>query len=168
MTVRNLGAMTVGGINVAASLAVPQLLALIGAELGAVGEISARIALSVSPPTLPDPGTFAANLGLAVAAYNPATILAALSASVPSLEADLAVRLARVQAAQALLAQLQAAISAPGLRAYRFDGAASALGSELGTAVSGDVPGSQSVSAVLIVAPDAAAMAALGITLATG
>lgn len=159
MSVESLGVLSVGAINASASLAIAQVGALqIGAS-AKLAELQASLAAALTPPTPLDPITALQGLATFLVGYNPAFVLQALAEQIPSLSADVAQQALTVEAAINLVAEISAPLKVGGLSVYKFTGAASALGSEVGAEVSGGLSGD--VQALVIVTENPAAFAAL-------
>jgi hypothetical protein len=165
MTIAPLGELTVGGAVPGAASAV------VAGEAGitvAVPDLQARIDAIIA--WTPVEVSFAADLALAIQTV--AGIQAAITAGLtpPSIAAQIAImattlaeleaQLAQVNAQLAIIVALKAPLLVAGLRGYAFDGDASAAGSEIGGALSGDFTGH--INAVVFATSAADAWAALG------
>lgn len=159
MTVQSLGVQSVGSVNAGASLALAQLAGLqVGATVK-LGELQARLAAALTPPTPLDPTTALQAIGSFAIGYNPALILQEVAAQIPTLTAEVGAQAAVVAAVALVIDQLTRPLQAGGIHVFKYDGAAAQLGAELGAEVAGDLSGN--VQALVLVTDNPAAFAAL-------
>lgn len=163
--IKSLGSLTLAAVNLSAGVALSAALNLLASQTAKAGELAARLKALLTPPVLPTPAQMGVQFAANLLAYNPAQILASLLSLAPSVQLEIAGVQASLSATQSVVADLQGALSAGGLRLYSFEGKASALANELGGAVSADVDADASVKALVIVTESAAAWAALATTM---
>lgn len=166
--IRRLGALSLGALNVAAALALPQLQAAIASDTTKLGELAARIDIAVNPPTPPDPVSLAKGVAAALLGYNPLTALAQLASGAVSLQAEAGLLTARIAATQAIATRLSAALGTTGVFGYVYEGRAESLGTELQGAVASDVSGPTKARALVLLTTSDATWAALSSMLFTG
>lgn len=165
MTVISLGALTVGGAVPGAATA--QAAGVAGVT-GSIPDLTSRIAaLNAFNPT---PITFVEQIQIAtdiIASINVAIGAGVVPPSnaiqvalVTAQLAELSAQLVIILADLATLTGLGLPLQAGGLRAYAYDGDASAAGAELGVAIAADFVGH--INAVAIVTGSAFSWAALG------
>lgn len=160
MTVRRLGILTLGECVPIAASAVGAVLPEIQAKLA--GALEAQARLAITPPTL------AVSLDAAVALV--AALEASIAIGLPALDfqvAGLIAVIAELQAQISILLALELTLGTPGIAAYAYEGPAAPLGSELQGAVDNDFGPTAPANALLLVATDAGAWAAMQTALRT-
>lgn len=167
MTVRVIGEMSIAraipllatydaGLSLAVGLALPE----IEAQIAALVSISA--ALTVQPPSLAATAAGVASVAASISADPGAIVVTGQVAAIASALAGLRASLASLQAA--------AAVSIPSatVSLYAYEGPTSAMGAELGSAVSATLPGTGTARALCMATTSSAAWAALAATAEVG
>lgn len=160
MTVTRLGSLSVGAALPGAAAAAAQLAILVGEEVAAAAELTAQVALAGSLD-FPSPVEVAAAAVAIATDYDPIAAAAAALDISASFSADATAKAGLAAAGQAALDAITAPLAVAGLRAYVFDGQASALGDELGGAVADDLGSSTPTTGIFLATDNPAVFTAL-------
>lgn len=165
MTVRSLGSLSVAQVSVGVGLVLPMLSLYQKNLITKLVDIQASLQVSLGFG-LPDPAQLLAKITALAGDID--DILNKLPTASFIVQADLttqiAANIAETAAIAALVAQLTAALSSVGVSAYRYDGPERSLPGELGAYLSS----SEQCHALVLVARDPAAWAALSTVIYTG
>lgn len=180
MSVEYLGSKSLGAVAIGVDLlALPQLLQFLAELLSQKGDIVARLAVyaQLTGVAITDPATLIAQLEAAILALKDqvAAIVAGAIPAIPTIsagvDAELALLLPRIAALQLIVDQLNAAVSAGGVHAFKIDSTAAEVGGELASLVSGGIGGglpSARIKGVMYVTESPATFAAMSGVLLTG
>lgn len=165
MSMRVLGTFTVGGLSVGIDTLLPMLQLYVGWLRGQSVSLSGNIDVSAGID-LPNPLELAEQLTALIKSIP--QMLFEFPAASASIGAEFSLELAGIEAEllaiELPLSRIQASLSAGGIEAYAYDGPANALGAEVGRYVTG----LENAQALVLVARDPAAWAALSTVLMTG
>lgn len=184
MTTSYVGTLSVSALSLGVTLALPELTLRLGeltdlkAELQAkIDDITLKLGL-IADVSIPNPVSLALGLNAALAGVAQIAVqfpLATVSIGA-SLQADIDATLAlmvaidlKISLVTAILADLTLALSGGGIAAYAYEGRADRLGSELGSALAGGLPGggghSQTINGLLLACSSPSDWAKLGVVL---
>lgn len=165
--IKKLGALTLGAVNLSASVAFNALSKLSDSYTEKLGEFKSRLQTITSPMAMPSPADLAASLALNVAMYDPLKITALLAALAPSVSASIVDVSARIVLVTAAMASIKAAVSTGGIYAYVYEGTSGQIGAELQASVSTDHPTDSPFRAVILAANTEAGWSAIKATVRT-